>query len=176
MVRAFISVELREEIKQEIKNIQKQIENSSLLFGKMTEPENMHLTLKFLGEIEEEKIEEVKKLLKEIKFKKFEAKFGKLGMFSDRILWIQLGGEEIMKLQKEVDEKLKELFKPETRFMAHITIARVKNIRVKIKLVEFLKRIKMNNDKISVEEFFLKKSNLTEKGPIYENIEIYKSS
>jgi len=172
MVRVFISVELGEETKQEIKDIQKQIEDSNLLFGKMSEPESIHLTLKFLGEIEEKKLEEVKKLLKEIKFKKFEAKLGKFGLFSDRILWIQLDGEEIMGLQKEVDEKLKELFKPEPRFMAHITIARVKNIRVKTKLLDFLKRIKMNN-KISVEEFFLKKSTLTPQGAVYETLEKY---
>ena len=92
----------------------------------------MHLTLKFLGEIDKEKVEEVKKKLRELKMQSFEAELGEVGIFSKRfikIIWIKLENTE--KLQKEIDEKLKEIFELEERFMSHITIARVKNVRNK---------------------------------------------
>lgn len=174
-MRVFIAIELSEEAKDEIVRIQKELKKQNLFEGKLTEKENLHLTLKFLGEIDEESIEEVKKRLAKIKSPVFKAALGGAGVFSEefaRIIWVKLEGK-VIELQKEIDNALKELFKPEFRFMSHLTIARVKNVKDKRKLLDYLESVKINKMEFPVSEFVLKKSELTEKGPIYTDIERY---
>ena len=173
--RCFIALELSREAINEIKRIQKLLEKQRLFAGKFTEPENLHLTLKFLGEISNEKIEEVKNRLKEIKIDKFNAELGEVGVFSKsfvKIIWIKLNGK-VFGLQKEIDEKLKDLFEKEERFMSHVTIARVKNTADKKKLFEYLESINPSKISFKVEKFYLKKSELTSEGPVYEDIKEY---
>lgn len=161
-----------------IRGIQKLIERQNLFNGKFTESEHLHLTLKFLGEIDEERLEFVRKKLKEIKFSAFEAGLGEVGAFSKkfiRIIWIKLNGRQIFELQKQIDEKLKGLFQPEFRFMGHITIARVKNVWDKKALLDYIKNMKTKKIKFKVDGFFLKKSELFAEGPVYEDIMEYKS-
>ena len=163
-----------EEVKREIKKIQEKLPG---FFGKKTELENLHLTLKFLGEIDEEKIQEVKNKLSEIKFNKFESEINSIGVFSGRfirIIWLHLKGVE--ELQKEIDENLKGLFEPEKRFMSHLTIARIKSVRDKKLFLEKLKEIKFSKIKFNVECFKLKKSILTKEKAVYDVLEQYKSS
>ena len=158
-IRTFIALELPREAINYIRELQKQIEKQNLFTGKLTETENLHLTLKFLGEIDEKKVEEVKKKLREVKMQSFEAELGEVGIFSKRfikIIWLKL--ENCNKLQREVDEKLKEIFQPEQRFMSHITIARVKHVTNRKELVDYIKNIKTKQIKFKVDKFFLKKS------------------
>ena len=170
-MRCFISINIPKEAEKEIEKIQKKLPE---FYGKKTELENLHLTLKFLSEISEEEIEKVKGKLREIKFKKFGSRINNLGVFSEkfiRIIWVYLTG--CNRLQKIVDNKLKDLFKPEKRFMSHLTIARVKNVEDKKKFLEELEKIKIPEIKFNVDKFYLMKSELTKTGPKYEVIERY---
>src|SRR3989344_9350271 len=129
MVRVFICIDFNDEIVKELARIQDSIKNIKFT-GKFTELENLHLTLKFLGEIDEDKVEEVKKRLDKVNVNEFEAKLGRMGVFSSngnpRIVWIKVEGDGIWELQKKIDELLGGLFKKEERFMSHLTVARVK--------------------------------------------------
>ena len=170
-MRCFISINIPKQVAREIKKIQDKLPEFS---GKKTELENFHLTLKFLSQIDEDKVEEVKKKLNEIKFEKFESEIDLIGVFSEkfiRIIWLHLANCD--NLQKIVDEKLKDLFEPERRFMSHLTIARVKNIKDKKKFLEELKKVKIPKIKFNVNSFYLMKSELTSDGPRYEVIEEY---
>lgn len=170
-MRIFISIDMPEEIKKEICRIQ---QNLPEFFGKKTEIENLHLTLKFLGEIDDRKIEVIKKKLTEIRFKKFETNVDSIGVFSEkfiRIIWVHM--TDCKKLQIAIDEKLKDLFDKEKRFMGHLTIARVKSIRNKKDFLEKLGKIKIPKINFIVDNFRLKKSTLTEKGPTYKILEQY---
>jgi len=174
-IRCFISLELPREAINYTRELQKTIGQKNLFTGKFTEAENLHLTLKFLGEIEEEKIEEVKKKLREVKMQNFEARLGEIGIFSKKfikIIWVKLSGK-VFELQKEIDEKLKGIFEPEERFMSHITIARVKYVKTRKELIEYVKNLKTKEIKFKVGKFFLKKSELKAEGPVYEDIEGY---
>lgn len=174
-MRAFIAIELPEDVLREIVKIQKSLPEFS---GKLTERENIHLTLKFLGEIDEDKVEEVKTRLREIKFEKFSCEIDEIGVFNSdfiKIVWVHLKSEELLKLQKEIDDKLKSLSEPERRFMSHVTIARVKNCDKK-KFLAGLDKIKINKMKFEVDNFKLRKSNLTPSGPIYSVIEEFNLS
>jgi len=175
-MRLFVSLELPEKIKTQIKKIQNLIKEKNLFYGNYTEKENLHLTLKFLGEINKEEIEKIKRRLKEINFKEFECEISEVGVFSKdfiKIIWVKLNGAE--KLQKKVDESLKDLFKIEERFMSHITIARVKNIKDKKELLNYLDKVKIPNLKFKVNKFFLKKSELMDK-PVYTSLEEYEKN
>ncbi len=171
-MRTFISIDIPEKIRLEIIKIQSQLPD---FFGKKTEQENLHLTLKFLGEISEEKIEKIKEKLREIEFNKLDCEVNEIGVFSEnfiRIVWLHLSNCE--DLQKEIDEGLKNLFDKEKRFMSHLTIARVKNIKNKKEFLRKLKNIKIPKIKFRVDKFKLKKSILKSQGPEYETIEEYK--
>jgi len=171
-MRVFISIDIPEKVKKEILKIQSQLPEFS---GKKTERENLHLTLKFLGEIDNRKIEIIKKKLAEIRFEKFETNIDSIGVFSEkfvRIVWLHMTDCE--KLQTEIDEKLKDLFAKEKRFMSHLTIARVKSLKEKENFLKQMKKMEISQIKFVVDNFRLKKSILTEKGSKYEAIEEFK--
>jgi len=196
MKRIFIAIEIPEEIKNKIIELQKQLspvgslrkkepnmveKRKKEMKGKLTERENLHITLKFLGEIDEDKIEEVKKRLREIKFKSFEAKVDKIGFFDNQksqiysnelIVWLNVANCE--KLQKEIDKKLEGLFEKEKIFMGHLTIARTKYIQDKKKFLEELEKIKISSLGFNVKEFVLKESIPLKNKHVYKDLEKYK--
>lgn len=140
----------------------------------------MHLTLKFLGEIDGEKVEEVREKLREIRYDLFRAEIDSMGVFDNRnskiykkrmVTWLYVKNCE--GLQKKVDNSLESLFEKESRFMSHLTIAKVKNIKDKNKLLKDLKRIEIPYLEFNVKEFCLIKSELSEEGPKYSFIERY---
>ena len=125
-MRCFIALDLSAEVINEIKKIQEKLPE---FVGKKIGSENLHLTLKFLGEVSEDEVEKIKECLRKIKISKFEMETNIVGVFSEkiiRIVWLHLTNCDA--LQKEIDNSLKEIFKPEERFMGHLTIARVKNV------------------------------------------------
>lgn len=173
-MRCFIALDLPREVMNHIRDIQNNIRKQNLFTGKFVDLETLHLTLKFLGEIGEEEVEKVKERLREIKFSEFEVELGEVGVFSKKflkIIWIKLKGAD--KLQKEVDDVLKDEFQPEFRFMSHITIARVKKVGDRNKLIGYLKHIKPKKMRFKVDKFFLKKSELDSEGPVYMDLEEY---
>jgi 2'-5' RNA ligase len=167
-MRAFIAIDLPENVRDRILGVQEKLPEFK---GKLTEIENIHLTLKFLGEVEN--IELVKEKLSCIKFRKFKIRINKAGVFSEnlvRIVWLGVDSKckELWELQKEIDEKLEDLFPEEKRFMGHITIARVKSLD-KNSFLSKLKEIKVNIE-FEVESFKVKKSVLTAEKPVYEDV------
>ncbi len=170
--RTFISIDIPKEIQKEIVKIQEKLPG---FIGKKTKPENLHLTLKFLGETEEEHIYKVTEMLKEIKASKYETEAKYIGVFSEkfiRIIWIHLTNCNI--LQEKIDTALSSLFEKETRFMSHLTIARVKSVKNKKDFLEILQNIEFPKISFIVDNFRFKESILTKDGPIYKTIEEYK--
>lgn len=170
-MRTFIAIEIPEEIKKKIIEIQDSLPEFE---GKKTEYENLHLTLKFLGEVDEEKIKEVRKKLSEIRLNSFKSEIDSLGFFSEKfikIIWLHMSNCE--EIQRQIDEKLKDLFPKEERFMSHLTIARVKNVRNKKDFIEKMNKIKISPMSFVANKFCLKESVLTEEKPVYKDIEIY---
>jgi 2'-5' RNA ligase len=176
MIRAFIALNLSSDIIDEIIRVQGELKDKNLIHAKYTKHENLHLTLKFLGEIDEQKVEVVREKLALVNAKQFQVTVSQLGIFSEkfiRIVWVKLDSEELIELQKKIDNSLDNLFPKERQFMGHITIARVKDVKDKASLLNYLKNNKMNMIKGNITSFSLMKSTLTPKGPIYEVIERY---
>ena len=160
------------ETTKEIVRVQKELEKKKIFEGKLTEKENLHLTLKFFGEISSKELEQFREKLRTIKFEKFSAKLGKIGVFGPslvKIIWIEVLGK-VSDLQKKIDEALKGLFRPEKRFMSHLTIARVKNV-IDMNFFQKLGMTKVDPSDFEIGEFYLMKSVLGPTGPTYSVIE-----
>ena len=172
-MRAFIAIEMPENVKQEMIKIQKEVDRLGLIKGKFTEFENLHLTLKFLGEISESELRAVKDKLEGIKFEPFECELNELGVFSEefiRIIWVGLKGENLFQIQKDVDKALQDIFPPENRFMAHVTLARPKYVEDKQVFINELKKISLEKLKFQVNSVSLKESELTKQGAKYSEL------
>ncbi len=173
-MRLFIAIEIPEDVKEYMGKVQEKI-GSDLAKIRFVSKEHIHLTLKFLGEVQPSEVESIKDKLKKIKFKAFSTCLSSIGVFPSesyiRVVWVGLKPEnEVLELQKNIDEKLKKLFKKEKNFSAHITLARVKFVDDKKKFVDRLNKIKTEKKKIDVKDFKLIKSTLSPKGAVYETI------
>ncbi len=175
-IRTFICIDFPDEVIKEVARVQSLIKNAKFT-GKLTELENLHLTLKFLGETEQENLENVDNILSSISFPKFEAKLENIGTFSyknnPKIVWIKIGSKEIFELQKQIDISLTNLFKQEERFMSHLTIARIKNVKDKKGFEDHIKKISIKPISFEVKSFKLKSSELKPMGPVYRTLAKY---
>ena len=174
-MRLFIAIDFSE-LKDYFLELQKLLPKNA----KLSLTKTSHITLKFLGEVQPNNADKIIKILKETKFQKFDVSLDSMGIFpSDdyiRVVWVGLNPEDnILELQKNIDESLKDLFKKEKGFKAHITLARVKYVEDKKSFVEHLKKIKIENKKIEVKDFRLIKSTLSPKGSIYEDLAVFNS-
>ncbi len=173
-MRVFIAVDIPEDVIEELKKAQKYLKEDNLKPVK-----DFHLTLKFLGEIPEPNVENVKDLLKQIKFKPFKAQLTSIGVFPNpnyvRIVWVGISPENFISLQRDVDNSLEKIgFKKDKRFHPHLTLARVNFVKDKEGFKRILEDIKVEKKEFKVNEFKLIKSTLTREGPIYEDLEVFK--
>lgn len=173
-MRLFVALEF-EELKEYFKEIQNKIVSDN---AKITLTRTYHLTLKFLGEVDEKDVELIKDSLKSIKFKIFSTKLDKIGVFPDenciRVVWIGLKpDDEILELQEKIDNSLSPLFKKEKSFVAHITLGRVKFVKDKKAFVEMLNKIKIAPKDVTIKNFKLVKSTLTKEGSVYGDLEVF---
>ena len=176
-MRLFIAIEIPENIKVYIAEIQGNIGNNTNKI-RFVNKNQIHLTLRFLGEVQKDKTEIIMELLKKITFDSFSVHLDSIGVFPSesyiRVIWIGLKPEEpVLELQKTIDENLKKSFKKEENFRPHLTLARVKYIDDKENFINKLKKIKIENKKIDVNNFKLVKSTLTLEGPVYEDLETF---
>jgi|TARA_B100001013_G_scaffold343020_1_gene269981 2'-5' RNA ligase len=131
-MRVFIAVEISDEkILNKIQSFQEDLE----INAKPTKTNQIHFTLQFLGEIDEEKCEKVKELLKEITFSQFDLSLKGVGGFPNlknpRVIWIgtdKKGAEKLIEITREIGMKLTSLgFEKDKKFKPHLTVFRVKN-------------------------------------------------
>ena len=171
-MRCFIGIDLPIVAVKEIQKIQKKLEPN--FTGRLTSSENLHLTLKFLGEIEDEAINDAKKRLSSITHPPFELTLKDVGVFSQKfikIIWVKVSE---VPLQPLVENCLNEIFELENRFMGHITIARVKSLADKNFFLQLINKTRVNEISFMIRDFYLKESILTKDGPIYKDIVRYK--
>lgn len=149
---------------------------------KWVELHNLHLTLLFLGDTEEDQIPTIIKNLERLqeRIKSFRFNLKGLGIFSSvqnpRVLWIGINPIDDLKLLKEqINESLMDLdiqLKNEKDFRPHLTIARLKRLVNKNKFKNTLSFNKHTMFKeVIVNNFTLFQSTLTPKGPIYKSLQ-----
>jgi 2'-5' RNA ligase len=141
----------------------------------------LHLTLKFLGDTDTELIPEITKIIEKVSqnSSKFNLNFKGTGIFKDfknlRVIWIGIDkNPHLFNLHKAIDNELSKIgIKPENRrFNPHLTLGRIKYINNKKKLIDFiLKNTNRNFIEIQVNEFYLIESILKKDGPTYIDVE-----
>jgi len=176
-MRLFIAIELSEDVKNYLIILQKKIGRDLAKINYIAK-KNIHITLKFLGEIEENKINEFKKKLNSINFKKIELRISKIGLFPNdedsTILWVGFEDEtRIIELQKKIDEETIELSKQNIKFGGHITLGRIKNVKNKEKFIKRVKESEIDKLNFNVNDFKLIRSVLSKEGPNYEVLDTY---
>lgn len=175
-MRLFIALSMSEEVKKEAINFQEKIKR----LGKLTlvPKKSMHITLKFLGDVEDS--EKIIEKLNNIKFKQFSLKATNIGFFPNnnyiKVVWIGFVGNGILTLQKQIDKTLEKDFKKEKKFVTHATITRVKYLSPEDKTeMNELKTISLKSSEFKVNSFKLMKSTLTSNGPAYETLRTFKT-
>ncbi|MBU2540973.1 MAG: RNA 2',3'-cyclic phosphodiesterase [Candidatus Omnitrophica bacterium] len=176
-IRAFIAVELEAEIKDEILRIQ-DILKTSEADVKWVKPENLHITLKFLGNVQQEKIEKIKDALIGCLsyFKPFSLKLNSLGIFpkiaNPRVIWINAVSADnaLEKLAASTEAALVSLKFPKEKrtFKSHITLGRVRSNRNREKLSGVFEKTDICQKEMMTEAVSLFKSALSSAGPHYE--------
>jgi len=179
-MRCFISITLPEEIKRGMTAIQGRLRASGADVS-WTRPEGMHLTLKFLGEVEEKILPEMEAALNAAVRGRssFFLKVSGIGTFPDmrrpRVIWIALKehGNNLIRLQRGVEEKFNEIgFPQEDRdFTPHITLGRIrsqKNVEKLLSLIEKEKDVELNGFDASC--VHLMQSQLKPTGAVYTEL------
>jgi 2'-5' RNA ligase len=175
-MRTFIAIELPERIKRKIEDLQAPLKKTNA-FASWVKPENIHVTLKFLGEVPEDKINEVFSATgKALECaKKFTMSLKGMGAFPDfrrpRVIWIGAGNgvNELSHLANRIEEEMEKINFPkeERKFSAHFTIGRVKSPKNIEKLMELVKSSDFSTGEIEVNEVVVMKSQLHPAGAIY---------
>ncbi|MFH1682566.1 MAG: RNA 2',3'-cyclic phosphodiesterase [Candidatus Woesearchaeota archaeon] len=175
--RIFLGIPVNAEIKEKVTEIQQELQQIEGGW-KIVQPNNLHLTLKFLGEVKEEKIEKIKEKIASLNLgKPFQVKVKTIGVFPNEdyitVIWFGLEDkEQIFYLHKQIDFALSKLFPIEKDFLAHVTLARVKFIKDKPKFKQFLiKHKNIDLGEMTINKVILYESKLEKEGPVYSILE-----
>lgn len=177
LVRCFVAVDVEDpSIVSRIASMQEQLEATGAKL-KLVELENLHLTLRFIGEVPQEVVERILRALEEVEFEPFTVRFVGLGAFPDvrrpRVIWVGVeeGGRELAELSARVNNALSKLKLPgpSEEFAPHLTVARVKGgIGSLPKLLQEAAHVEVGT--MMVDKVRLKRSTLTSRGPIYQTL------
>jgi len=190
MHRCFIAIkptgEILNRILQLIENLKEELDSDLI---RWCSKDQLHITLKFLGDVEEEKIEPLMATLRNycLEFSKFELTIGGAGCFPDlnfpRVIWVGIGGEldKLATLQEAVEVGVCEFgdHKEEKEFKPHLTIARIKKAQhkelrnIKNQLQRIITTVGFISD-WHVDEVLLMESLLQPSGAIYQELESVK--
>lgn len=172
--RLFLAIGLPQSLRTSLSGL-----SSSLpMYGqmKLVKERNIHITLKFLGDAEPEKIV---KALEPIKFKPFETLVKGIGAFPNaghaQVIWAgcEKGSQEIIELHREIEKALPQ-FERDHEFHPHATLARTSSLSGQGGLAEFLNETKTKEfGSFEAKSFELMKSELSGKGPKYEIVKSF---
>nr|WP_238480885.1 RNA 2',3'-cyclic phosphodiesterase [Desulforadius tongensis] len=181
-MRLFVAINLPAEMKVKLQQIQRRIAQCQCDV-KWVKPENYHLTVKFLGDTEDNKIQKIDSVLADTAkdTAAFKLSFTGLGAFYQmgipKVLWIGVQGDvdKLRELNQRVEEAAAGLgFPPEKRnFSPHLTLGRVKSKRKYRELIEIISALNnedINLGTVEVESMELMQSTLKREGPVYKVI------
>ena len=181
-IRAFLAFDLDD---ASVRKKLTEIQSSAVGTGadlKLVEPENIHVTVRFLGDISASNVDRVYEIMQTVNFSPFVIRIFGIGVFPSlsypRVLWagITAGGMEVESIYKQLEADLRKLGvgADERGFSPHLTIARLRSGRNKIQLTDFVSKNK-NSDfgEINASCLKLKRSELTPRGPVYSTLKEY---
>ena len=185
MIRCFVCVEvINQHNINEIRSILNYI--SEIKGIRPVKLNQLHLTLKFLGDVPEEQIPQIMAELTKISHPQIPLEFSHLGFFPNdrrpRVMWIGLsqGEQQLKELARKINQQLSTIGFPKEKraFSPHLTLGRTKsygkkgiNPEEQTTLVQYSKEYGVfDGNTENSTSFFLKKSTLTPQGALYENL------
>lgn len=183
-IRSFIAIELPQNVKHGLARLISELEGTKHPYVKWVNPEGVHLTLKFLGNIPFKQVDEISKAIQEAaqEIPPFHLEVSGLGAFPNpkqpRVLWVGIKGEidNLLSLQQNIDSTLASLgFAAEKRpFTPHLTLARLREGASPAERKSFASSVMSTSFESSypldVETISLIKSQLTPEGAIYTRL------
>jgi 2'-5' RNA ligase len=183
-IRSFIAVLLPDEVKQALAGLQERLRSGGRVPARWVDPGNIHLTLKFLGNISPGMVGRITSAIESAarEVKPLRIRVEGIGAFPNtnrvNIVWVGLTGdiERLALLQKRIDARLSPLgFRPENRpFTPHLTIARLRDHASpdeRRQLGRLIDEISFDTPhSIDVTAVHLMKSQLTREGPVYSEL------
>jgi len=183
-VRSFIAIELPDELKVGLTQLQNRLKSGNQSSVKWVDPYSIHLTLKFLGSIAVDRISEIIGVMEEAAqgIPPFHLEVKDLGVFPNlrrvQVAWVGIRGEvdKLSQLQQNLESNLARLgFAPESRpFTPHLTLARLRNRASLDERQSFGQLIATTRFEaaytIKVDAISLMRSQLTREGAIYSRI------
>ncbi|MFH1395681.1 MAG: RNA 2',3'-cyclic phosphodiesterase [Candidatus Omnitrophota bacterium] len=180
-IRTFIAVELSDEAKAELSRIQSVFQKNPDNI-KWVKPDNIHLTLKFLGNIQENKSEEIENVLKKavLGIAPFEIVLHGLGVFPGenvpRVLWVGIkdGAKQLTDIADKIETLLAEKGFPKEKrnFSAHLTLGRIKHIKNRTLFKNLLNSVIVKQVSVHVGRIVLFKSKLSSEGALHEVLQV----
>jgi len=178
-IRSFMAFDIESElVLKKITDVQNLIAKSGADL-KIVEPKNIHITIRFLGNITANMVEKIFGEMKKVQFTIFDVKIHGVGAFPNlrypRVLWagITQGADQLRSIFNQLEPRLRSLgFAPEPKgFSPHLTIARVKSGRNKAELGKCVtENVNYEFGIVRAQCLRLKRSDLTSKGPIYSTL------
>ena len=178
-IRSFIAFDIESpHVLERITNMQRKLAETSADL-KFVEPGNIHITVRFLGNITPNMVDRIFEGMQKVQFVPFDVNIQGVGAFPDirypRVVWagIREGANQLRGIFSQLEPYLRSLgFAPDPKgFSPHLTIARVKSGRNKAALVKFLvENANYEFGTVRAECLRLKRSDLTPKGPIYSTL------
>ncbi|UCE95482.1 MAG: RNA 2',3'-cyclic phosphodiesterase [Candidatus Bathyarchaeota archaeon] len=178
-IRSFIAFDIdNKEILMQVAQAQDKLRETGANL-KFVQPENIHITMRFLGNIQPSMIDRIYNEMKNVTFSPFDVNIRGLGAFPSRkyarVVWagITKGADELEVIFSQLEPRLRKLgFKPDLKgFRPHITIARVRTGRNKVELARFIREYANHEfGVLRVECLKLKQSILMLNGPLYSTL------
>ena len=185
-MRCFIAIDIDKTIKADLVDVQAQIKRQvdpGPGAVRWVQPEGMHLTLKFLGEIRDTQSVDVCAMTRAVceRHPAFTVEVKEVGYFGGRmarVVWVGVGrdNQALLNLQGDLEAQLDQAgWPPEARrFSGHLTLGRVKQSRAGLALVPALATFKdLNLGMIPVNQVSVYQSRLRPQGPLYTALAKY---
>ena len=180
-IRAFLAVDLDDDLKPKINRIIKEFKKTDASI-KYVDLANLHLTLKFFGDIDIEGIDLLSQRISDVvsDFEPFSIKIKGCGAFPNtnriKVIWVGLEDDAILKdLHDRLDAEFEKLgFELDRKFSSHLTIGRMRSGKNKDKVKSAIDSFgDVEIGEMNVDRIILKKSTLKPSGPIYDDVKIF---
>jgi len=180
MIRSFIAVDIPGDVRDKLDRLIDKLKNSQADV-KWVKSKSIHITLKFLGDVEEIRFSKIKEIMENVaeNIQPFTVSIEGTGAFPNdrrpRVLWVgvQKGSETLIRLSADLDSRLTPLgFEPEKRsYSPHLTLGRIRSPKKIDTVIEMVHSMTFQAGDFLNENILLMGSDLRPDGAVYTILE-----